>query len=91
MVSALRPGSTPPTRKLIGSTLLDETFEDIIEDTKQSLHGKKVTLIQDGWSDVHNEPVIACQMDERRFFFPPLVVVPIKKQRNTASSSQNAM
>ena len=58
-VSALRPGYTPPAAKTISSKLLDQTHEKLQDTMKQTLTGKTVTVQQDGWSDIHNRPVVA--------------------------------
>ena len=42
-----------------GGRLLDNTYKKVSEETKKTVAGKSVTLIQDGWSDVHNSPIIA--------------------------------
>ena len=49
MVSALRPGYSPPTRKALSNSLLDEVSTEIEETSKEKLKGKNVTLIEDGW------------------------------------------
>ena len=59
LVSTLRPGYTPPSRKQISGPLLDDVFNGINDSMADQLKGKKVTLLQDGWSDIHNNPVIA--------------------------------
>ena len=59
MLMLLRPGYKPPNRKAIGGTLLDKVYESVNEVTARNLKDKPVTLIQDGWSDIHNSPVIA--------------------------------
>jgi hypothetical protein len=59
LMTMLRPGYKPPNRKTLGSTLLDKVHGSLSTAAASRLHGKDVTLIQDGWSDVHNSPVIA--------------------------------
>lgn len=59
MVATLRPGYSAPSRKDIAGKHLDEVHGEVMNQTKDTLHGKRVTLIQDGWSDIHNNPVIA--------------------------------
>ncbi|KAI6651282.1 hypothetical protein LOD99_5430 [Oopsacas minuta] len=53
-ISILRPGYTPPTRKSLAGGLLDKTFNEVTTMTASALEGKDVTLVQDGWSDIHN-------------------------------------
>ena len=59
MVESLHPGYKPPTRKTLGSTLLDRTHTKLQSSMKAKLEGKIVTMQQDGWSTLHNDPVIA--------------------------------
>lgn len=62
LVSALRPGYHVPSRKALAGTLLDEVVAEVEEETKKTLEGKNVTLIEDGWSNIHNDPVIASSL-----------------------------
>lgn len=47
------------TRKLLAGQLLDETDAVVSEDMKSLLKNKMCVVSQDGWSNVHNEPIIA--------------------------------
>ncbi len=38
---------------------MDEVCTDMTEKMKSQLDGKIVTLVEDGWSNIHNEPVVA--------------------------------
>lgn len=70
VVSMLRPGYKPPSRKLIGGKLLDAVHDQVTEDMKVILDGKTATLVEDGWSNIHNEPIIAsCLQVEGKSFF----------------------
>lgn len=59
LISALRPGYHVPSRKALAGSLLDEVAAEVEEVAKKSLEGKNVTLIEDGWSNIHNDPIIA--------------------------------
>lgn len=59
MIKALRPGYEPPNRKLLGSTLLSKVNDEATKSLKVDLKTKSVTLLQDGWSSVTNDPIIA--------------------------------
>ena len=59
MISLLRPGYSPLNRKDLSGRLLDCVHDHIHEHIARELHNKDVTLVQDGWSDIHNNPVIA--------------------------------
>ena len=61
-IGMLRPGYTPPDRKEIGGHLLDEVHEKLTTKMKTELQGKDVVMMQDGWSDIHNAPVIATSL-----------------------------
>ena len=58
----LRPGYSPPSRKIIASTLLNEVHQEAYAMCKEKLHGKTVSMELDGWSNVHNEPVVCCSV-----------------------------
>lgn len=69
VVKTLRPGYTPPTRKTIGGSLLDTVTAELQIQMGAELQGKSATLVQDGWSNIHNEPVIAtCLQVENKSF-----------------------
>lgn len=68
--SLLRPGYTPPSRKDIADSLLDKVYEELRGDMKEAVSGKTATLVEDGWSNIHNEPVIAsCLQVENSVYF----------------------
>ena len=70
LVKNLRPGYTPPNRKTLSGTLLDEMTCNLENEMKSQLQGKECTLVQDGWSNIHNDPVIAsCLQVENKVFF----------------------
>ena len=57
--SMLRGGSyKPPTRHDISGYLLDEIHTECEAAIASELEGQSVTLIQDGWSIIHNQPII---------------------------------
>ena len=55
----LRPGYKAPSHIDIGGELLEEVHDKITEKMNTELEGKDLTMMQDGWSDVHNTPAIA--------------------------------
>ena len=59
MISLLRPCYSPPNRKELSGQLLNKVHDQINEHIIEQTRDKDVTLIQDGWSDIHNNPVIA--------------------------------
>jgi hypothetical protein len=59
MVSALRPGYTPPTGKSLGTKQLDSVHNNLQSRMKYILKDKIATMQQDGWSTQQNDPVIA--------------------------------
>ena len=61
-VRMLRPGNTPPDRKEIEGKLLDQVHENPTSKMKTELSGQDVVMIQDGWSDIHNTPVITTSL-----------------------------
>ena len=69
-VQTLRPGYKPTTRKAISEKHLDRVTEQLQEKMKGALEGKEVTMVEDGWSNIHNEPVIArCLTVEGQSFY----------------------
>ena len=59
MIEMLRPGYHPPSRFDLAGSLLDKVHNKLTDEMKAEVKGKSVTLITDGWSDIHNTPVIA--------------------------------
>ena len=59
LLTVLHPGYQPPARTAISSKHLDKTHEKLQAHMKTSLTGKEVTMQQDGWSTLQNDPVIA--------------------------------
>ncbi|XP_065644774.1 uncharacterized protein LOC124810501 [Hydra vulgaris] len=60
-INFLRPGYDPPNRKKLSSELLDKVNDEVIVSMKSEFANNRstITLIQDGWSSVRNDPVIA--------------------------------
>lgn len=58
MCAILRPGYTPPTSQTIGDELLDSVHDEVLSECKTNFTGKTVSMELDGWSNVHNEPII---------------------------------
>ena len=59
LVSSLRPGYQPSSRQAVSNKLLDKCHDKYQAVMKQLLNNKTVTMEQDGWSSVQNDPVIA--------------------------------
>ena len=62
LIHMLRPGYYPPSRHAIGGPLLDEVYEDVYASCKEKIEGKTVSMEMDGWSNIHNEPVVCCSV-----------------------------
>lgn len=70
MIETLRPGYPSPNRKELAGGLLNKVYDECELEMKDYLKGKTLTLMQDGWSNVHNNPVIAnCVSDGVKSFF----------------------
>ena len=54
----LRPGYTLPLRLQVAGELLDVVYKECDAIVKAKLGGKQVVLIQGGWSNIHNSPII---------------------------------
>ncbi|XP_073507434.1 casein kinase I isoform X2 [Phyllobates terribilis] len=61
MVQSLRPGYSLPSRADVAGKLLDQVYDREMEQCATALEGKIVNLSIDGWSNVHNDPIVcAC-------------------------------
>ncbi|XP_073522458.1 uncharacterized protein [Phyllobates terribilis] len=58
MVQSLRPGYSPPSRADVAGKLLDQVYDREMEQCATALEGKIVNLSIDGWSNVHNDPIV---------------------------------
>lgn len=58
LVELLRPGYSPPNRHDVGGRLLDKVQQSLMDDCKEKLQEKTVSMCLDGWSNVHNEPIV---------------------------------
>ncbi|XP_047130655.2 uncharacterized protein LOC124810222 [Hydra vulgaris] len=56
-INMLHPGYTLPNRTQIGAEILDRVYTEEIEKCNL-LNGKIVAMSSDGWSNVHNEPIV---------------------------------
>ena len=54
----LRPGYHPPNRHKVSNGLLDELYDSMQSECTEQLVGKNVSMMLDGWSNIHNEPVV---------------------------------
>ncbi len=65
-IEILRPGYKPPDRKALAGPLLDQTYGEIMEGVTSEigeLPGScAITISQDGWSNIHNEPLIVSSL-----------------------------
>lgn len=59
LIHILRPSYEPPSRKELADSLLDAVHSEMEGLVAANLKGKEGTLIIDGWSNIHNEPIIA--------------------------------
>lgn len=58
LIKSLRPEYSPPARKQIAGDLLECTYRKERKKCADSLQNEIVTLGLDGWSNIHNEPII---------------------------------
>ena len=58
VLTMLLPGYVPPSRHALSTTLLDEVHGEAYAMCKEKVKGKAVSMEIDGWSNVHNEPVV---------------------------------
>lgn len=74
MITKLRPGYNPPNRKQVGGPLLEKAYADTLEEYSAHLKGKTVCLAIDGWSNIHNEPIVCASVtcDEKVYLVSTL-------------------
>lgn len=60
MIEALRPGYAGPDRFALAGTLLDKVADEVDNEIKMQLANElsSITLVQDGWSNIKNDPII---------------------------------
>lgn len=58
MVNALRPGFKCPSSYQIGDSILNEVYDSIFVECKGKIKGETVCMSMDGWSNIHNEPLV---------------------------------
>ena len=64
-------------------SLLDSVHSQMEELVHESLKGKEGTLVIDGWSNIHNEPITAAcvQVDGKSYFVDHANKRPKKEKR----------
>ncbi len=84
----LRPGYQGPSRKGLGGPLLDKVHEKLVTHVIDEVKGKYVVMMQDGWSDIHNTPVIATSLHtgEKSYFMTAIETGTNKKTANYCTS-----
>ena len=66
----MRPGYKLHSRKTLADKHLDQVTEEIEDGMRAKLKGKTVTLVKDGWSNIHNDPVIvSCLNGDGKSYF----------------------
>lgn len=58
LIEELRPGYKPPNRKDISGHLLDNVYEEEKQKFREFIQNEIVCLGFDGWSNVHNDPIV---------------------------------
>lgn len=62
MCELMRPGYIAPSPFQIGGKILDTVYDDTREKCKAEIQGQTVPMSLDGWSNVHNEPLVCCSI-----------------------------
>uniref|UniRef100_H2ZU85 Uncharacterized protein n=1 Tax=Latimeria chalumnae TaxID=7897 RepID=H2ZU85_LATCH len=57
-INMLQPGYTPPSRFALAGHLLNEVFQEEKIKCSEKLSGEFVCMSTDGWSNIHNEPIV---------------------------------
>ena len=58
LLKMLRPSYQPPDRKVLASELLEKVHDNCVQKASGILKDEHVTLSLDGWSNVHNQPIV---------------------------------
>lgn len=54
----LRPGYKPPSAYEIGNPILEKNYAETMAKCKEKLMNQTVCMSQDGWSNIHNDPLV---------------------------------
>ena len=65
LVSMLRPGYTPRSRHDVGNKHLDQVHESLESECREQLQDKPVCMSLDGWSNIHNEPIVCASVTDQ--------------------------
>lgn len=70
LLQTLRPGYKPPSREALSGPLLSAVYEEIKGNVRNTLNGAICALVEDGWSNVKKDPVIAtCVQHNGKTYF----------------------
>ena len=58
LLQSLRPGYRPPNRERVSNELLDKIYEKERSAITVQLQATTVSLSLDGWSNIHNDPIV---------------------------------
>ncbi|XP_047986596.1 uncharacterized protein LOC125226609 [Leguminivora glycinivorella] len=58
LCALLRPGYRPPSAYEIGNPILEKNYAETMTICKEKLTNQTVCMSQDGWSNVHTEPLV---------------------------------
>ena len=58
LLHMLRPGYKPPSRKDISDTMIEQVHDSLQDDCWTKLRNSTVSMALDGWSNIHNEPIV---------------------------------
>jgi Protein of unknown function (DUF 659)/hAT family C-terminal dimerisation region len=64
LMALARPGYNPPNRHQVGGPLLDDVYNSITSDVKKALLNASVCMSIDGWSNIHNDPIICASVTD---------------------------
>ena len=58
LLHILRPGYKPLSRKDISDKIIDKVHDSLQDDCWTKLCNSTVSMALDGWSNIHNEPIV---------------------------------
>ncbi|GBM92236.1 hypothetical protein AVEN_246641-1 [Araneus ventricosus] len=90
LIQKLRPGYKPQSLKALSENLLNEVTTLLQNDMALALENKECTLMEGGWSNIHNKPVIASCLhtDGKSYFLNAEECGRNKKQQSIAKCLQ---
>ena len=75
-----------PSRKSLVCTLLNNFIAEVKQSTKDNLNGKTIVLIENKWSNIHNDPITTTciHFEDNSYFLEAIGYVVVTKRKKRA-------